>query len=94
MLEASCKPSSANLSRNRTAYYAARYGRWKLLQNSPYEPLRLYDLKADPKEQNPLSEKHPAYKKLVTALKKHIIKAGAVPWQKHPVELPPDNWNE
>jgi arylsulfatase A-like enzyme len=76
------------------AYYAARYGRWKLLQNNPFEPLRLYDLKADPKEQNPLSQEHPAYKKLVVALKKHIIKAGAVPWQKYPVELPPDNWNK
>jgi arylsulfatase A-like enzyme len=69
------------------AYYAARYGDFKLVQNSPFEPLQLYNLKDDPKEQNPLERKHPMYNKLFTALRNHIIEAGAVPWEKYPVKL-------
>jgi len=69
------------------AYYAARYGDYKLVQNSPFEPLELYNLKDDPKEQNPLGNKHSMYRKLFTALKNHIIEAGAVPWEKYPVEI-------
>ncbi len=69
------------------AYYAARYGDYKLVQNSPFEPLQLFNLKDDPKEQNPLDTKHRMYQKLFTALRNHIIEAGAVPWQKYPVEL-------
>jgi len=69
------------------AYYAARYGDFKLVQNSPFEPLQLYNLKDDPKEQNLLDRKHPMYNKLFTALRNHIIEAGAVPWEKYPVKL-------
>ena len=69
------------------AYYAARYGDFKLVQNSPFEPLELYNLKDDPKEQNPLERKHPIYNKLFSALRNHIIEAGAVPWEKYPVKL-------
>ena len=69
------------------AYYAVRYGDWKLLQNSPFEPLQLYNLKDDPQEKQPLGKKHKMYQKLFTALRNHIIEAGAVPWQKYPVKL-------
>jgi arylsulfatase A-like enzyme len=69
------------------AYYAVRYGDFKLVQNSPFEPLRLYDLKDDPQEQDPLERRHPMYNKLFAALRNHIIEAGAVPWQKYPIEL-------
>ena len=69
------------------AYYAARYGDFKLVQNSPFEPLELYNLAEDPKEENPLSTNHPMYKKLFAALRNHISQAGAVPWQKYPVDL-------
>jgi arylsulfatase A-like enzyme len=69
------------------AYYAARYGDFKLVQNSPFESLNLYNLRGDPKEQNPLDGKHPMYNKLFSALRNHIIEAGAVPWEKYPVEL-------
>ena len=69
------------------AYYAARQGDLKLLQNSPFEPMELYNLKDDPQEQKPLSRKHPMYNKLFTALQSHITQAGAVPWQKYPVDL-------
>jgi len=68
------------------AFYAARYGDWKLLQNSPFEPLQLYNLADDPQEKQPLGKKHKMYRQLFTALRNHIIEAGAVPWQKYPVE--------
>jgi len=68
------------------AFYAARYGDWKLLQNSPFEPLQLYNLADDPKEQQPLNKNHKMYKQLFIALRNHIIEAGAVPWQKYPVD--------
>ena len=69
------------------AYYAARQADFKLLQNSPFEPLELYNLKNDPKEQKPLGRQHPMYAKLFTALQGHITQAGAVPWQRYPVDL-------
>ncbi len=69
------------------AYYAARYGDYKLVQNSPFEPLELYNLKDDPQEQNPLGKKHKMYQRLFAALRNHIIEAGAVPWEKYPVEI-------
>jgi hypothetical protein len=69
------------------AYYAARYGDYKLVQNSPFEPLELYNLNDDPLEQKPLGSKHRMYNRLFTALRNHIIEAGAVPWEKYPVEI-------
>ena len=70
---------------NGQIYYCVRYGDYKLLQrNSPFEKLKLYNLKDDPKEQNPLAEDHLMYKKLFRALQIHIIKAGAVPWHEGP----------
>jgi len=69
------------------AYYAVRYGDFKLVHNSPFELLQLFNLKDDPKEQRPLDKKHRMYQKLFSALRNHIIEAGAVPWQKYPVEL-------
>ena len=62
------------------AYYAARYGDYKLVQNSPFEPMELYNLKDDPQEQKPLGKKNKMYQKLFTALRNHIIETGAVPW--------------
>jgi len=77
------------------AYYAARCGDYKLVQNDPFEPMQLYNLADDPQESKPLARKHPMYNKLFAALRNHIIKAGAVPWQgsrkagsqKYPVKL-------
>ncbi len=69
------------------AYYAARYGDYKLVQNTPFEPLQLFNLKEDPAEQNPLPKNHKMHNKLFTALRSHITESGAVPWQKYPVNL-------
>jgi arylsulfatase A-like enzyme len=68
-------------------YYTARYGDFKLVHNSPFEPLELFNLKEDPQEERPLSNKHPMYRKLFTALRNHISQVGAIPWQKYPVEI-------
>ena len=65
-------------------YYAARYGQWKLLQNTPFEPLRLYNLNTDPQEQSPVDSTHEMYGFLFKALRGHVSQAGTVPWQ-----LPP-----
>jgi arylsulfatase A-like enzyme len=64
------------------AYYAIRRGNWKLLQNTPFESMQLYNLQNDPKEENPLSQSHPKHKELELELLKHIIRSGAIPWQK------------
>ena len=69
------------------AYYAARYGDFKLVQNSPYEPMELYNLKDDPLEQHPLDRRHKMYRTLFNTLRNHIIEAGAVPWQEYPVQF-------
>jgi len=68
-------------------YYAARLGDFKLLQNTPFEPLQLYNLKDDPQEKTPLDKKHPMYNKLFSALQAHITESGAIPYQKYPVNL-------
>lgn len=65
------------------AYYALRLGDWKLLQNSPYKPMELYNLKDDPLEENNQIEQRPdVYEKLNDILMLHIQKGGEVPWQK------------
>ncbi|HLO82353.1 MAG TPA: sulfatase-like hydrolase/transferase [Chitinophagaceae bacterium] len=64
------------------AYHAIRQGDWKLLQNSPYQPMELYNLKDDPMEKNDLVKKEPGIvKKLNAELMKHIQQGGRVPWQ-------------
>lgn len=63
-------------------YYAARKGPWKLLQNTPFEPMQLYNLDEDPGETTPLDRKHPMYKELSKAIRDHINDSGTVPWQR------------
>jgi len=63
-------------------YYAARKGDWKLLQNSPFEPLRLYNLKEDPREERPLDDNHEMRRVLFQALQDHVSDLGTVSWQR------------
>ncbi|SHO60978.1 sulfatase family protein [Algoriphagus zhangzhouensis] len=65
------------------AYHALRLGDWKLLQNSPYQPLELYNLKDDPREQHDLAKEQPEkVQELNRLLMKHIQAGGQVPWQR------------
>lgn len=71
-----------NLNYGGQAYYATRYKQYKLQQNTPWEPLQLYNLQTDPTEQHPLDKQTTEmYGKLFRGLMEHIRTAGAVPWQ-------------
>ena len=61
---------------------AVIHGDWKLLQNSPFAPMELYNLKDDPKEQRDLFRKErKVSRQLAKQLRKQIQKYGSVPWQ-------------
>ena len=63
-------------------YYAVRRGPWKLLHNTPFEPLALYNLDEDPQEQHDRIKEQPQIaRELTAALAAHIQRAGRVPWQ-------------
>jgi arylsulfatase A-like enzyme len=61
---------------------AVRKGAWKLLQNTPFGPAELYNLRTDPQEKDNLFAKEPKKaQELSASLRGHIQQAGAVPWQ-------------
>ena len=65
------------------SYEALIRGDWKLLQNDPYRPLELYNLKDDPQEKQNLATTHRSIaNELATALRAHIQRGGAVSWQR------------
>lgn len=64
------------------AYYAARYKNLKILQNSAYEPLQMFDLENDEFEQKPIPTEGKIFEELKLKLESHINKSGAVPWRK------------
>ncbi|MEX1039235.1 MAG: sulfatase-like hydrolase/transferase [Pirellulaceae bacterium] len=67
---------------NGKSYQALIRGDWKLLQNTPFEPLELYNLKDDPQEQTNLIGQRPGIaRELQTALRLHIQRGGTTPWQ-------------
>jgi len=71
------------------SYEAIIRGEWKLMQNTPYSPLELYNLKNDPQEKTNLIGKAPkVFKELSTALRTHVQIGGATPWQKPETHLP------
>ena len=62
---------------------AIRKGDWKLLQDDPFAPRELYNLKDDPKETTNLAgEKKGILRDLDADLRRQIQEAGSVPWQK------------
>ncbi len=62
------------------AYYAISDGRYKILQNSPFESFRLYDLEKDSIELNPLQMRE-MEQRLLKSVTEHIQKSGNIPWQ-------------
>lgn len=64
------------------SYEAIIKGDWKLMQNSPYDPLELYNLKDDPQEKTNLFAKNQKVaRELQAALRQHIQRGGATPWE-------------
>ncbi len=65
------------------AYHALRLGDWKLLQNSPYQPMELYQLEEDPLEQiNRVEDEPEIFQELHRLLRRQIQESGKVPWQR------------
>ncbi len=61
---------------------AVRKGAWKLLQNTPYTPLELYNLEQDPSETIDLATTETeVFRELAGLLRQYIQDSGKVPWQ-------------
>jgi arylsulfatase A-like enzyme len=61
---------------------AVRKGDWKLLQNSPFGPRELYNLRTDPQEKtNVFAQEPKKVQELSAAMRAHLQRAGEVPWQ-------------
>ena len=61
---------------------ALRKGSWKLIQNNPYQPQELYDLKNDPLERkNLINHEIDVYKELNKLMMEKIKEGGQIPWQ-------------
>jgi arylsulfatase A-like enzyme len=66
------------------AYYAARYQDFKILQNTPYEPIQYFNIRNDEYEEKDMDpSEDETYQKLRLQLQEHIRETGEIPWQKN-----------
>lgn len=64
------------------SYEALIRGDWKLLQNNPYAPLELYNVKNDPQEKNNvIAANRKVAQELSAAIRQHQQRGGQTPWQ-------------
>jgi arylsulfatase A-like enzyme len=71
---------------------ALRQGPWKLVLDSPFAPLELYNLEDDPSETSNRAGQEPAVvRQLASVLRQHIQRGGVVPWQPPPVTRSENN---
>lgn len=67
------------------SYEAIIRGEWKLLQNDPYSAMELYNIQNDPGETKDLAASNKkVVNELAAALRLHIQRGGATPWQAPP----------
>lgn len=60
-------------------------GDWKLLQDSPFRPLELYNLRHDPEEKQDLSQQEKeVFQQMSAALRRHLQTGGQTAWQRTP----------
>ena len=65
------------------SYEALIQGDWKLMQNDPFSPLQLFNLKDDPQEKADLAKQTPQrVREMSHALRAHIQAGGSAPWEK------------
>ena len=61
---------------------AITHGSWKLLQDSPFAPLELYNIQTDPQETTDLAGKEKrVLREMAAALRRQIQRGGQIPWQ-------------
>ena len=57
-------------------------GDWKLVRNSPFAPIELFNLATDPWEEHDLAaQQRDVFRQLAAALRQQVQRGGAVPWQ-------------
>lgn len=62
---------------------ALRKGPWKVLQNTPFTGMELYNIQSDPYERTNLWETVPQIRRdMAAALRRHIQNGGSTPWQR------------
>jgi arylsulfatase A-like enzyme len=64
-------------------YEALIRGEWKLMQNDPYSPMELYNLKNDPQEKTNVATSAPkVFNEMAERMRNHIQRGGSTPWQR------------
>ncbi len=67
-------------------------GDWKLVHNSPFRPLELFNLADDPSESHDLAGREPKVRdRLARELQLHLQQAGATPWRQRGLGDPEAN---